>query len=78
VRVFTAEEIDEIKRGLGQTKDLTRPAATMLPEILRLRQQGLSLSEIGRRLGFTHQSIGRAVEMANTRSKPTDRAGLEN
>jgi hypothetical protein len=50
----------------------------MLPEILRLSQQGLSLSEIGRWLGFTHQSISRAVEMANTGSKPTDRAGLEN
>ena len=33
----------------------------MLPEILRLQQQGKSLSEIGRLLGFTHQAIGRAV-----------------
>ena len=33
----------------------------MLPEILRLQQQGKSLSEIGRLLGFTHQAIGRAL-----------------
>jgi transcriptional regulator len=34
----------------------------MLPQILALRQQGKSLSEIGRLLGFTHQAIGRALE----------------
>jgi hypothetical protein len=63
-RTFDAQEIDDIKEGLGQQKDLARSPRVMLPEILRLRQQGKSLSEIGRLLGFTHQAIGRALERA--------------
>jgi hypothetical protein len=62
--VFAAEEIDEVKRGFGQTRDLARSPLGMLPEILQLRQQGKSLCEIGRLLGFTHQAIGRALEQA--------------
>jgi hypothetical protein len=60
-RAFDAQEIDDIKEGLGQRKDLSRSPRVMLTEILRLRQQGKSLSEIGRLLGFTHQAIGRAL-----------------
>jgi hypothetical protein len=59
-RTFSATEIEEVKRGLGQRKYLAYSPQAVLPEILRLRQQGKSLSEIGRLLGFTHQAIGRA------------------
>jgi hypothetical protein len=63
-RTFDAQEIDDVKEGIGQRKDLARSPRVLLPEILRLRQQGKSLSEIGRLLGFTHQAIGRALERA--------------
>jgi hypothetical protein len=59
--VFSGEEIDEVKRGFGQTRDLAGSPLGMLPEILQLRQQGKSLCEICRLLGFTHQAIGRAL-----------------
>jgi hypothetical protein len=56
--------LDDIKRGLGQTKDLSHSAQAKLTEILDLRKQGLSLSAVGRRLGLTHQSVKRAVKRA--------------
>jgi hypothetical protein len=60
-RIFDDHEIDDLKRSFGQKKDLAHSPRAMLPEIVRLRQQGKSLSEIGRILGFTHQAIGRAL-----------------
>jgi hypothetical protein len=36
----------------------------MLPEILRLREEGKSLSAIGRLVGLTHQTIGRILVKA--------------
>jgi hypothetical protein len=54
--------IDDITERLGQRKDPTCPPRVMLPEILQRRQQGKSLSEIRRLLGFTHQPIGRALD----------------
>jgi hypothetical protein len=58
-RTFAPEEIDCVKDGSGQAKDVLASAQARLPGILRLCQQGKSQSEIGRRLGFTHQGIGR-------------------
>jgi hypothetical protein len=60
-RAFTAEEIDQVKRNLGQVKDLAHSARARLPQISELRQQGLSLSEIGRRLGLSHAAVGRTL-----------------
>jgi hypothetical protein len=63
-RAFASEEIDGIKQGFGQTKDLAASPQARLPEILRLRKQGKSLREIGRQLGFTHKAIGRALRLS--------------
>jgi transposase-like protein len=38
------------------------PASSRLPEIQELRRQGVSVSEIGRRLGFSRNAIRRALQ----------------
>jgi hypothetical protein len=68
VRTFCGAGIDEIRRGCGQTKNRTSPAAHMLPDIQQFHQEGLSLSEIGRRFGLTHQAIGRLLNLANRKN----------
>jgi predicted transcriptional regulator len=42
-------------------KDLARPAASLLPEILALREAGRNFSEIGRELGLSRQAVRRAL-----------------
>jgi hypothetical protein len=61
-RAFASEEIDGVKQSFGQTKDLAASPQAKLPEIVRLRKEGKSLCEIGRRLGFAHKAIGRALK----------------
>jgi hypothetical protein len=63
-RTFNASEIDAVKRSLGQVKDLAGSAQGRIEEIREYRKQGLSLSEIGRRLGVSHHAIARALRMA--------------
>ena len=60
-RTFNGPEIEELTHSLGIEQTKGKIAQSMLPEILALRQQGKSLCEIGRLLGFTHQAIGRAL-----------------
>jgi hypothetical protein len=70
-RAFDAQEIVDAKQDLRKWTDVARSPRAMLPKILQLRQQGKSLSEIGRLLGFTHQSIGRALGGRKGASAPT-------
>jgi hypothetical protein len=65
-RTFAGPEIEEVARSLGIERKRSKITQAMLPQILALRQQGMSLSEIGRRLGFTRQAIGRALRLPNT------------
>jgi hypothetical protein len=60
-RTFNATELDALKDSLGQHKDPARSAQAQLPEILRLRRDGKSLSAIGHLLGFSHQAVGRVL-----------------
>lgn len=60
-RTFDSVEIDTVKRELGMVKDLANSACSMLPQILELREQGISKAEIGRRLGVSRKSVERAI-----------------
>jgi hypothetical protein len=60
-RAFTADEIDAAKRGLGVTRDLVRSAHSHRDQIIRLRAEGVGVSEIARRLGLGRKSVARAI-----------------
>jgi hypothetical protein len=64
-QTFDAREIDAAKQGLGQVKDLSHSAWGKVPEIMRLRQEGKTMAEIGRRLGFNYKAIARALAKPN-------------
>jgi DNA-directed RNA polymerase specialized sigma24 family protein len=66
-RTFTSEDIDSVKRNLGQVKDLARPASSFQKELLALHGQGLSMCEIARRLGLHRKSVARAIRRAKPR-----------
>jgi hypothetical protein len=66
-RTFTSEDIDRVKRNLGQVKDLTRSASVYQKELLalhELRRQGNSNFEIGQMLGYSRKAICRALKRA--------------
>jgi DNA-binding NarL/FixJ family response regulator len=45
----------------GVTNPPSTPATSRLTEILELRKQGVSITEIGRRLGFSRNAIRKAL-----------------
>jgi hypothetical protein len=61
VGIYTAGEIDEVKRGLGVVKDLAANAQSLLPRIIELRAESKTLTQIGRELGLTRQAVRRAL-----------------
>jgi hypothetical protein len=60
-RTFTADEIDSIKRGLGQAKDLARSALAVAEQVLELHRQGLGPVAIARQLGVGRKSAARLL-----------------
>jgi hypothetical protein len=60
-RTFTADEIDAVKRGLGQVKDLARSALAVAPKVLELHRQGLGPVAIARELGVGRKSVARVI-----------------
>jgi DNA-directed RNA polymerase specialized sigma24 family protein len=66
-RTFTSEDIDSVKRSLGQVKDLERSASAYQKELLALHEQGLGVCEIARRLGLHRKSVARAIRRAKRR-----------
>ncbi len=49
-------------RGVRWRRDNVRPTRVDLPIAARLFAEGLSLREIGRRMGFSHPTIGRVLQ----------------
>jgi hypothetical protein len=60
--VFTADEIDAVKRSLGQVNDLAGSAAGQRDQTLALHEEWLSRSEIGRRLGLSRHAVARVLK----------------
>ena len=61
----------QVRRLLDReaAREPRRPARTKLAEILRLRRQGRSLTEIGRLVGYSRQAVRGAIE-ASARARP--------
>jgi transcriptional regulator len=75
-RAFAADEIDAVKRELGQTKDLSSAAAFQMKQILELKSQGKTYTEIARLLGCSRRAVSRVVERARkstTYPEPSDK-----
>jgi DNA-directed RNA polymerase specialized sigma24 family protein len=66
-RTFTSEDIDSVKRNLGQVKDLARSISSYQRELLALHEQGFGVCEIARRLGLHRKSVARAIQRAKRR-----------
>jgi hypothetical protein len=66
-RTFTSEDIDIVKRNLGQIKELARSASAYQRELLALHEQGFGVCEIARRLGLHRKSVARAIRRAKRR-----------
>jgi hypothetical protein len=66
-RAFTSEDIDSVKRNLGQVRDLTHSATAYQKELLALHEQGFGVCEIARRLGLHRKSVARAIQRAKRR-----------
>ena len=57
-RLIVSRTMDGLARAKAQGKRLGRPPNPARTEdILRMRQEGLSLREIGKRLGISHQGV---------------------
>lgn len=70
-RVFTAPDIDSVKRELGMVKDCSRSAAPYRDEILALHAEGVGVCAIARRLGLGRKSVTRVVRRAAQSKTPS-------
>src|SRR5262245_7806684 len=60
-RVYGPQELDQIKRGLGQVKDLCHAASAHTPRILELQSQGWTQKAIAQELGLGRKAVGRVL-----------------
>jgi hypothetical protein len=60
-RSYNVQEIDGVRRQLGQYKDLAHSAAALLPRIRELVALGWGVCAIGRELGLSHKAVSRAL-----------------
>jgi hypothetical protein len=56
-----SEDIDSVKRGLGQVKDLARSALAVAEQVLELHRQGLGPVAIALQLGVGRKSVARLL-----------------
>jgi hypothetical protein len=61
VRVFVSQDIDSVKRRLGQVKDLARSASGLAAEVLELHGRGFGPVAIARKLQVSRKSVARAI-----------------
>jgi hypothetical protein len=60
-RAFTSEEIDRLKRDLGQVKDLARSVYGLAAEVLELHDRGFGPVAIARQLQVSRKSVARVI-----------------
>lgn len=55
------KQVARVLAAEGIARERFVSASTILPQIVELRKQGLTLEEIGRQVGYTRNAIGRAL-----------------
>ncbi len=55
------KQVARVLAAEGITRQAFVPASAVLPQILEFREQGLTLEEIGERLGYSRGAVGRAL-----------------
>jgi hypothetical protein len=58
---ISRKQVARLLAGEGILREPPQPASSRLPEILQLRRQGLIFAAIGRRPGFSRNSIRRGL-----------------
>jgi hypothetical protein len=64
VRAFTSQEIDSLKQGAGQVKDLARSAYGLAAEVLDLHARRLGPVAIARELQVSRKSVTPVIARA--------------
>jgi hypothetical protein len=71
--VFAAEEIDEVKRSFGQTKDLAHSPQDpeLRARVLALHGQGYGPCRIARATGIGRKQVARLLESEGIKREPS-------
>ena len=71
--MFAAEEIDEVKRGFGQTKDLAHSPQDpeLRAQVLALHGQGYGPCRIARATGISRKQVARLLDREGIIREPS-------